>query len=367
MRGAAAGLVLLLASAGACCSKEGSFTFREPAAATPGAAPPLSGPIVRVLHFGDFGANTCQQEAVAAAMGAAHRRAPFDVAFADGDNLYDCGPDAALPGAAACAFAADGATVAGGFAPPDDPAFVRLHERPLAALRGVPVHLALGNHDVSVRYQCSPGGLPLEAASRVKACLEVAHVSGLWSMPARHYAVDAGLARFIVVDANLADGDYGGFGIDAEVAFVAEAASAAHCPPERACFLVGHQAPATAGSHAGNVTEAFAARMDRLVAAGGGRIRAWLAGHDHDLQHLRTPSGLDVFVSGNSARQRPDERFARAAPPGAELVFASVRWGFGVLEVGSDGWDYRFVAADGRPLHCCASRGGGRCEPAACP
>jgi hypothetical protein len=185
-------------------------------------------------------------------------------------------------------------------------------------------------------------------------------------MPARHYAVDLGRARFLVVDSNVVASDYGGFTLDDEVAFVAEAASEAHCPRERACFLVGHHPPATAGSHADDWTVEGQARADRLLAAAGGRVRAWLAGHDHDLQHVRTPAGLDVFVSGNGARDRPRERFERTVPAGASLLFGSVRWGHGVLEVGADGWRYRFEGHDGAALYCCAAAGAGRCEPAAC-
>jgi tartrate-resistant acid phosphatase type 5 len=352
---------------GACSGKDpATFTLVAPAAAHPPPAPALAGPVVRAVHVADFGDATCQQRAVAAALAAERGRAPLDVVVAVGDNLYECGPDVSRAGPGACAFGPDGATVAPGASPPEDPSFARLHETPLAALRGVPVHLALGNHDVATWGSCRPEGDPA-AVARLKACLEVAHASDLWSMPARHYAIDLGRARLVVIDSNLAKGDYGGFTLDDEVAFVARAASAEACPPDRACFLVAHHPAATAGEHVDDFTPAFRARMERLVAAGGGRLRAWLAGHDHDLQHVRAPSGLDVLVSGNGSRQRPRERFERAEPPGAEVLFASVRWGYGVLEVGADGWRYRFVAADGAPLHCCAARGAGRCEPAACP
>jgi hypothetical protein len=195
-------------------------------------------------------------------------------------------------------------------------------------------------------------------------------------MPARHYAVDAGPARFLVVDSNLLKGDYGGFTLDAEVAFVA--AEAPRCRADACevepggcdkpwCFLVGHHPPVTAGIHRTDATPDYLARTRRLLDAGRGRVRAWLAGHDHDLQHLRTPDGLDVFVSGNGARGRPFERFESPSVKGAEIEFASVRWGYGLLEVARDGWRYRFEGDDGTPLHCCAAIGAGRCEPSACP
>jgi hypothetical protein len=366
MRLALLAVGLLAAWAGGCGTGERTFTVRAPEAGTPAPSAPLAPPVARVLHLGDFGEGSRQQSAVAAGMAASHARLPFDLAFAAGDNLYECGPDVGLAGADACAFGPDGATVVPGFVPPADDRFARQHERPLAALGPLPVHMALGNHDVATWPGCTPGGDPARIA-RLKACLEVAHRAERWSLPARHHTVDLGRARFVVVDSNVVAADYGGFTLDGEVAFVAEAASEAHCPPERACFLVGHHPPATAGSHADDWTPEGQARADRLVAAAGGRIRAWLAGHDHDLQHLRTPGGLDVFVSGNGARDRPGERFERTVPAGARLLFGSVRWGHGVLEVGGDGWRYRFEGHDGGALYCCAAAGTGSCRPAACP
>ncbi len=165
------------------------------------------------------------------------------------------------------------------------------------------------------------------------------------------------------MDSNLAFRDYGGFTLDDEVAFVA--AASAGCA-ERTCFLVGHHPPATAGGHVDDATATYLARMQRILDAGGGRIRAWLAGHDHDLQHLRTPAGLDVLVSGNGSEGRPQERF-EAASAGATVLFASVRWGYGVLEVWPGGWRYRFEDEGSRPLYCCTATGAGPCEPTACP
>lgn len=352
--------VALAAAGAAGCFACGAptFTVREGAALSPGPPPSLSGPRVRALHLADFGDRTRQQDAVASAVIDAHRRAPFQLAVFPGDNIYDCGADTALPGAEGCRFAEDGNTLAPGFTPPADPWFGR-HEEPLAGLAGIPVYLALGNHDVS------PCGAPDPVAgARLKACLEVAHASPLWTMPGRHYVVDQGPARFIVVDSNLVKRDYGGFRLEDEVTFVARAAEG--CAAGRFCFLVGHHPPVTAGTHRKEATPQYVARMDQLLQAGGGRIRAWLAGHDHDLQHLRSPGGLDVLVSGNGSRGRPAERFQHVSVPGARLLFASVRWGYAVLEVAPDGWTYRFEGEGGAPLYCCAAAGDGPCEPVRC-
>jgi hypothetical protein len=313
---------------------------------------------VRALHLGDFGDRSCQQREVAGGMAAAHARAPFQLGFSVGDLVYECGPDETLPGAAACAFADDGNAVPGGFAPPADPAF-DVHDGPLAFLGAAQVYTVLGNHDVGLAGRC----LASAAQARAKACLNVARRTPRWSMPGRHYVVDAGPARFIVVDSNLLVADYGGFTLADEVAFVR--AQAAGCD-ERTCFLVGHHPPVTAGVHRSEATHEYLSRVALLLGAGGGRIRAWLAGHDHDLQHLRAPGGLDVFVSGAGSRGRLREKLDRTSVDEAELLFGSARWGYGVVEVWPGGWAYRFEDHRAERLYCCAASGAGRCEPNDC-
>ncbi|MFL5271033.1 MAG: metallophosphoesterase, partial [Anaeromyxobacteraceae bacterium] len=161
---AAAAAALALAPAVACCcGAPAPYTARR--ALPPGAeqAPPLTPPVLRVLVVGDMGDPTCQQGEVARAIALAHARAPFDLAFHVGDNLYQCGPDASLPGAERCAFAPDGNTVAPGLALPRAPGFEAKLERALAPLgqgsAPVPLYLALGNHDVAAAGACSERGL----------------------------------------------------------------------------------------------------------------------------------------------------------------------------------------------------------------
>jgi tartrate-resistant acid phosphatase type 5 len=361
-------LALLLGAATAAggCAAAAAFTVRQGPAPTPDGPQPGPGAgAVRILHRGDYGDATPQQAAVAAAAAALRARGPIALALFVGDNLYECGPDAARPGADACTFGPDGATVA---TPPSgsDPTFARLHEASLAPLLAGPgaprVFLALGNHDVATWVTCPNHGLDASATARRKACLEVAHASPAWSMPGRHYVVDEGPARLIVIDSNVVYADYGGFRLEDEIDFVA--AASAGCG-ERTCFLVGHHPPTTAGEHAADFGKPIrAARFARLLGAARD-VRAYLAGHDHDLQHLRTATGLDVLLSGNGSRGRPDERFA-ATGGGGTLLFGSTAWGLGLLTVGEAGWSYRFEDQAGRALHCCAAAGAGRCEPVAC-
>jgi hypothetical protein len=364
-RRTAAVAALALLTAG-CAASGCAYTVHRGEARSPGPAPAPARGALRVLHVADFGTVNGQQAQVAAALAAANRRDPFALAFFPGDNVYECGPDAGRPGAERCAFGPDRNTVA---TPPEgsDPSFALLHEAPLAGLASpgpAPrVYLSLGNHDVATWPGCGVLGVAADEVSRRKACVSVAHQAPRWSMPARHYVVDEGPARFIVVDSNVVYADYAGFTLEDEVAFVAGAA--AGCG-ERACFLVGHHPPATAGGHAKDFSKpARVERMRRLVAAAGPGLRAYLAGHDHDLQHLRTAGGLDVLVSGNGCCARPSERFEETSD-GGPLLFATVRPGFGALSVHAGGWSYRFEDVANRPLYCCAAEGAGACQPVAC-
>jgi hypothetical protein len=317
--------------------------------------------------FGDFGSNGRQQRAVARAMVAEHQARGFDFGLMLGDNLYPCGADLELTGARDCAFRADDNTVDPGYRPPVDAQFRELFHGPLAELRlpsgePLPIHATLGNHDVGFSASCMPwgGGLPPPVA-RAKACLQVAHREPGWSMPGRHYVVDTPVARFIVFDSNALAIDGYPFSFEAELAFVKEAL--AGCG-ERRCFLASHHMSVTAGTHRPEtLNEAYAARVRRLEEAG--RIDAWLAGHDHDLQHALTAQGYDTFISGSAAKTRA-ERFGPEPAPGARLHFGSTAWGFAVLELFPSGWSMRFLNEDRAPLYCCEANGQGPCAPVAC-
>lgn len=356
--------VLAAALLAVSCTRASDFVLRpEP----PG---PVAAPIAvtyRVLHVADFGDDTRQQAAVAGAMATVSRAVPVDLVLHPGDNVYECGPDPMLPGAERCAFGPDGNTVVPGYAPPVDPSFEKLFERPLSGVvrdgKPVPVLLTLGNHDVAALGTCASGG-EARVIARRRACLGVAHRSAQWSMPGRHWVEDRGPARFIGIDSNLLKRDYGDFSFDEEVAFVAEAAKPCK---ERPCFIVAHHPSFSAGEHRADATPEYLDRVRRIEAAAG-PIAGWLAGHEHQMEHLRSPSGYDVLISGNGSRARPDERFHTLSAPGARLLFAATSPGFAVLELADGGaWSYRFVDASGRNVHCCTAAARGPCKPSTCP
>ncbi len=336
----------------------------------PGARPPpRREPAVRLLVFGDFGYATLPQWLVARAMRADTARRPFDLAIQLGDNLYKCGPDAARPGAEACRFEADGATVAPGTPAPDDPLFL-VNEGPLQGLRArgggpLPVYLALGNHDVASDGGCATPGLPAAEAARRKACLAVARRTPTWIMPARHYVLDAGPLRLVVVDTNVVVADYGGFTLEAELDFVRGAV--AGCGEGRTCLLVGHHPPAAVHHYPvrarAGPTE-VQRRMARLLAAAGGKARGFLAGHVHMLEHL-TLDGLEVFISGSTA-MGGFHPLRHVVPARAQVRFATDAFGYAVLEAGPGWWRVEFHDDIGTERYCCEAEGDGACRAEAC-
>ena len=360
MRFRVAAAALLAAS----CTRGSDFVVRPEPLGPASATSPVT---VRALHVADFGDDTRQQAAVAEAMAAVSRSLPVDLVLHPGDNVYECGPDPLLPGAERCDFAADRNQVAAGFVPPVDPSFSKLFEKPMSGVtrdgKPVPVFLTLGNHDVAAMGTCSSGG-EARVISRRKACLSVAHRAPQWSMPGRHWVEDRGPVRFIGIDSNLLKRDYGDFSFDDEVAFVGEASRPCK---EKLCFIVAHHPSFSAGEHRADATPEYLARVKRIEEAAG-PIAGWLAGHEHQLEHLRAPSGYDVFISGNGSRARRDERFKAVSAPGARLLYASTHAGFAVLEAGEGGnWSYRFVSDAGKPLQCCTAIARGPCKPVTCP
>ena len=334
----------------------------------PAPAPPSGPAEARVLVIGDFGLDTTLQRLVARAIRAESRARPFDLAVQLGDNLYYCGPDPTLPAAEGCRFAPDGSTVAPGYEPPADPLF-RVNEEPLERLRSrdggqLPVYLALGNHDIGWGGgRCAVQGLPDGEAARRRACLEVAHRSPAWTMPGRHYVVDRGPLRLVVVDTNVVVADYGGFTLEDEVEFVR--AATAGCGAGRFCFLAGHHPPAAVHGYGRSARPwPHGERMARLLAAAGGRAVGFLAGHVHTLEHLSL-GPLDVFISGSTA-MGGFARFRWQVPAAARPHFVTNAWGYAVLEADAAGWRFRFRGVDGEDLYCCAAGREGPCAPVEC-
>jgi tartrate-resistant acid phosphatase type 5 len=75
------------------------------------------------------------------------------------------------------------------------------------------------------------------------------------------------------------------------------------------------------------------------------RADIFLAGHDHDLQHLRPESGVHFFVSGGGGAG------IRQPKPGPRSLFAKGVHGFSVLEGDSKELKVKFFDRQLNPLY----------------
>ncbi|MEH3041469.1 MAG: metallophosphoesterase [Sphingomonas paucimobilis] len=268
---------------------------------TPAAARarPAKGCTFAVL--GDWGRDTPEQHHVAAAMGRAAAEAPSDFVLAIGDNFYS-----------------------DGVASVDDPLWQSVFEDVYThpALQ-VPWYALLGNHD----YRGNP-----------QAQIDYARQSKRWRMPARYYQVaDASLAR---ADAELFAIDTSPFveryrandgmigtntrsqDTKRQLAWLDHALSQSRAKWK---IVTGHHPIRSGGSGHGDQPEIIAQVLPILNRHG---VQAYIAGHDHDLQHIRRDR-IDMIQCGGGMEARPVQpvegtRFCRAAA------------GFGMVQIAGD-------------------------------
>lgn len=251
--------------------------------------------------LGDWGRDTPEQHHVAAAMGRAAAEARSDFVLAIGDNFYS-----------------DGVTST------DDPLWQSVFEGVYThpALQ-VPWYALLGNHD----YRGNP-----------QAQIDYAARSKRWRMPARYYQV---------ADASLARADTELFAIDtcpfveryrADDGMIGRNTRSQDTKPQLAWLdhalsqsrakwkiVTGHHPIRSGGSGHGDQPEIIAQVLPILNRHG---VQAYIAGHDHDLQHIRR-DGIDMIQCGGGMEARPVQpvegtRFCRAAA------------GFGMVRIAGD-------------------------------
>jgi hypothetical protein len=257
---------------------------------------PVQGAI-RVLAFGDYGTGSATQRRVADAMLSYHRRSRFDFGITLGDNFYDAG----LPS-------------------PTDSRWHGWWDEMYGRL-GLRIYATLGNHD---------WGLPDSPAA------EILHTrdSPSWRMPAPYYTFTAGPAQFFALDTNEVS--------EAQLRWLDDALAASRA---RWRIVYGHHPIYSAGVHGDH--EGLKARLLPLLR---NRVNVYLAGHDHDLQHLEADAGVHFFVSGTGgASVRPP------TPNGASL-FAGAAFGFTVIEADDARLALTFVGTDLRPIYSYALR-----------
>jgi 3',5'-cyclic AMP phosphodiesterase CpdA len=254
------------------------------------AAAPAGWP-VRILAVGDVGDGSEAQKHVAGAMLAYHTRRRFDFALTLGDNFYSTG-----------------------MASPTDERWKTWWSDLYDPLR-IPYYATLGNHD---------WGQPNSPAAEIV----YSQRSQTWRMPAAYYTFTAGDAQFFALDTDVI--------AEKQMLWLKEALDASSA---RWKIVYGHHPIYSEGAHEDNNT-----KITQLLPLLKDRADVYLAGHDHDMQHLKPEGRLHFFVAGSGGKLRPIE-------PGPRSLFAKSAHGFAVLEIQRDSLAVAFVDTRGEELY----------------
>jgi hypothetical protein len=247
---------------------------------------------VRILAFGDFGTGSGQQKQLAAAMLAFHRKEPFDFAITLGDNFYDSGMSS-----------------------PNDPRWKTWWSDMYDPL-GIKFYATLGNHDWVLADSPAAEILFSERGSS-------------WRMPSPYYTFTAGPVQLFALDTNEIS--------EAQLIWLRDELAKSVA---RWKIVYGHHPIYSAGSHSDN-----AALIEKLLPALKGHADVYIAGHDHDLQHLRPEGGVHFFVAGGGGAS------LRHPKPGPRSLFAKDAYGFAVLEADEKQLHIEFIGADLNQLY----------------
>ncbi|HEY7547827.1 MAG TPA: metallophosphoesterase [Blastocatellia bacterium] len=247
---------------------------------------------VRLFAFGDFGVGVGNQKTTAAAMLDAHRKEPFDFAITLGDNFYY-----------------------EGLVSPTDPRLKTFWDE-LYDPFGIHFYAILGNHDW--RLSDSPAAEILYSQR-----------SPSWRMPSPYYTFTAGPTQFFALDTNEIS--------QAQLLWLDEALQKSTA---RWKIVYAHHPIYNVGEHGDNKE-----LIERLFPLLKGRVDIYLAGHDHNLQHLKPESGVHFFVCGGGGA-----RLYKVAPDERSL-FAESKNGFMVIEADANELKAQFIDKDSKPLY----------------
>jgi hypothetical protein len=245
-----------------------------------------AGQPVRVLAFGDYGDGSDAQKRVAGAMLRYHERTPFDFAITLGDNFYPTGMNS-----------------------PTDPRWDTWWSALYDPLK-IQFYASLGNHDWN---QSNSPAAEILFAGR----------SPSWRMPATYYTFEAGPVQFFALDTDIIS--------HAQLDWLAAELDRSRAPWK---VVYGHHPIYSEGQHEDNND-----KVAQLLPVLKDRADVYLAGHDHDMQHLKPEGRLHFFVAGTGGK-------LRTIQPGPRSLFAWSAHGFAVVEADAGALTVRFVQDD---------------------
>ena len=241
-------------------------------------APPQNQSLVFAV-IGDMGTGDENQYQVGKAMAAVCAQKSCSFVLGLGDNVYDTGVSSI-----------------------DDPSWQQMFEKPYKDL-DIPFYMTLGNHD----YGQNP-----------EAQVAYTKVSKKWKMPATYYnfttksqGVDL---QFLALDTM----DMG----STQKTWLTDRLKEY---PAKWRIAYGHHPWLSNGAH-GNGSSARQKFFESTMC---NKVDLYLAGHDHNKEHLDPKCGVHMIILGSSGKLRPIN-------PGANSKYASSTLGFGVFIVGHD-------------------------------
>lgn len=247
---------------------------------------------IRVLAFGDFGNGSKEQKLVAEAMLKFHRQTPFDFALTLGDNFYSYGMEST-----------------------SDPRWKTWWDALYDPL-GIQFYATLGNHDWG--FADSPTAEILYSKQ-----------SPSWRMPAPYYTFTAGPVQFFALDTNEVS--------EAQLFWLKDGLTNSKAQWK---LVYGHHPIYSVGAHADNP-----GLIRRLLPILKGRADVYLAGHDHDLQHLKAEDGVHFFVAGGGGAG------VRPVKPDPRSLFAKDAHAFAVVEANPKQLKLRFIDPSQKQLY----------------
>jgi len=240
---------------------------------------------LHLVALGDFGSGNVHQAAVAHAMVKRNESQPFDLGISLGDNFYRCGVRS------------------------DRDSLWKLRWEDLYTPLGIPFYASLGNHD----YGHPPIICPQQKSSP-DAEIAYSEHSQSWKMPARYYTFAAGPARFFAIDTE-------GWSV-AQFDWLKEALAR----PEKDSgvrwrIVYGHHPMYTSGVHL-NERRIAVLRRELAPLFKENKVDLYIAGHDHDMEHLRA-DGIEYLICGAGGAQ-----LRRVRRPQPQSVFHDTTFGF---------------------------------------
>jgi hypothetical protein len=268
---------------------------------------------VNVLAMGDWGRDSAPQRKVAASLAdyvkAEHK--PFHAMLLAGDNFY-------VP-------------LEGGV---NDPKWRTMFEDLYDPhILNFPFYPALGNHDYQLnRYM-------------IEIAYSKANPSSRWKFPSRWYRVELPNESAPLVSVLMLDSNQPLLGPDAwnaELAWIKN--ELARPRQSKWLIVVCHHPPFTNGDHGDNgvLQNTWVPLFEQSA------VDFFIAGHDHDLQHLQIDSLRESFlmVGGGGATTRPMRVDANRRGP-----FSKAANGYAHLSFTPDLSTVRILAADNELLH----------------